>query len=216
MQPRGFAPTPSWSMLAGAGLASAAFAYATYSPLRALLPTAFLGAVGSGIGGLVGLSELGTTWATAVAAVAIGALSYAVATRVRVPPLALLVPALIPLLPGMVLYQGLVNLTLGESGAPLVTAAATAIALASGAILGQYLVQPVRRTNRRLESRLAGPRLVGPMRLAARPDRGGQSMRSMTSGRGCGASVPISTPPSSTARARANRWSSSVWSVIRA
>ena len=44
----------------------------------------------------------------------------------------------------------------------MVTAAAIAIALSSGAILGEYLAQPVRREARRLENRLAGPRMVGP------------------------------------------------------
>jgi hypothetical protein len=45
----------------------------------------------------------------------------------------------------------------------MVTAAAIAIALSSGAILGEYLAQPLRREARRLESKLAGPRLVGPL-----------------------------------------------------
>jgi hypothetical protein len=44
----------------------------------------------------------------------------------------------------------------------MATAAAVAIALSSGAILGEYLSQPIRREARRLENRLAGPRLVGP------------------------------------------------------
>jgi len=44
----------------------------------------------------------------------------------------------------------------------MVTAAAIAIALSSGAILGEYLAQPIRREARRLEAKLAGPRLVGP------------------------------------------------------
>ena len=171
MRPSGYAVAPSWQMLLGAGVATGAFAFATYCPLRALLPTAAIGGVGAGVAAVVTLGDLGTTWATAVAAVTIGASSFVVAGRVRVPPLALLVPALVPLLPGLTLYRGLVNLTLGENGAPLVTAAATAIALAAGAILGQYIAQPLSRTNRRLEPRLAGPRLVGPLRLAARPVR---------------------------------------------
>lgn len=171
MRTRGFAPAPAGLVLFGAGLAAAAFAYATFTPLRALLPTALLGAVGAGVADLVRLGELGTTWSTAVAAVVIGGLSFGAATRVRVPPLALLVPALLPLLPGLALYRGLVDLSMGDQGRSLVTAAATAIALASGAILGQYIVQPLRRTNRRVEQRLAGPRLVGPLRMAARPVR---------------------------------------------
>ena len=49
----------------------------------------------------------------------------------------------------------------------MVTAIAIAIALSSGAILGEYLAQPIRREARRLESKLAGPRLVGPHTVRA-------------------------------------------------
>jgi hypothetical protein len=47
------------------------------------------------------------------------------------------------------------------AGAP---AGGVAIALASGVILGEYIAQPLKREARRLEDRLAGPRLVGPLR----------------------------------------------------
>jgi len=46
----------------------------------------------------------------------------------------------------------------------MVTAAAIALALAAGVILGEYVAQPLKREARRLESRLSGPRLVGPLR----------------------------------------------------
>jgi hypothetical protein len=49
----------------------------------------------------------------------------------------------------------------------LATAAAVAIALASGVILGEYIAQPLKREVRRLEDRLSGPRLVGPIRARA-------------------------------------------------
>jgi hypothetical protein len=35
-------------------------------------------------------------------------------------------------------------------------------------ILGEYVAQPLKREARRLENRLAGPRLVGPLRGRAR------------------------------------------------
>jgi hypothetical protein len=34
-------------------------------------------------------------------------------------------------------------------------------------ILGEYIAQPLRREARKLETRLAGPRLVGPLRARA-------------------------------------------------
>jgi uncharacterized membrane protein YjjB (DUF3815 family) len=45
----------------------------------------------------------------------------------------------------------------------LSSAAAVTIALAAGVILGEYVAQPLKRNARRLETRLAGPRMVGAM-----------------------------------------------------
>jgi uncharacterized membrane protein YjjB (DUF3815 family) len=69
-----------------------------------------------------------------------------------------------PFLPGLSIYRGLTLLATDAASALLamVTAVAIALGLSSGAILGEYLAQPVRREARRLESKLAGPRLVGP------------------------------------------------------
>ena len=53
----------------------------------------------------------------------------------------------------------------------LMTAISVAIALASGVILGEYVAQPLKREARKLESRLAGPRLVGPFRAMTRAER---------------------------------------------
>jgi hypothetical protein len=57
----------------------------------------------------------------------------------------------------------------------MVTAASVAIALASGVILGEYIAQPLKREARRLESRLSGPRLVGPLRTRTERRRGRQA-----------------------------------------
>jgi hypothetical protein len=83
------------------------------------------------------------------------------------------VPAIVPMLPGLTIYRGLSLLSApeGHTSAGLlaiVSAAAIALALAAGVILGEYLAQPLKREARRLESRLAGPRLVGPLRARAR------------------------------------------------
>ncbi|MGH3745623.1 MAG: hypothetical protein ACRDTP_12255 [Mycobacteriales bacterium] len=90
------------------------------------------------------------------------------AGRVRVPPLVIVVSAVVPLLPGLSIYRGLSLLSAGGDGIlSLASAAAIAIALAAGVILGEYVAQPVHRTARRVESRLSGPRLVGPLRIRA-------------------------------------------------
>jgi uncharacterized membrane protein YjjB (DUF3815 family) len=157
------------SMMAlGAGVSAAAFAFSSYAPLRALLPVAAVGGLGTGVYAVVGSVEVGRAWAAAVAAVFIGVVSYSVAGRIRVPPLVVVVPCVVPLLPGMAIFRGLAGLANGGDGMiHLATAAATAIALAAGVILGQYIAQPLKREARKLETRLSGPRLVGPLRVRA-------------------------------------------------
>jgi uncharacterized membrane protein YjjP (DUF1212 family) len=153
----------------GAGLCAAAFAFSCYAPLRSLLPIAAIGAVGEVVWYTLYVNQAGPAWASASAAILIGVVSYSVAGRVRVPPLVIVVPAVVPLLPGLSIYRGLSLMALGDGSGiiALATAAAVAIAIASGVILGEYVAQPLRREVRRLEDRLAGPRLVGPIRARA-------------------------------------------------
>jgi len=149
----------------GAALAAAGFAFASYAPLRALVAVAVVGALGQAVLWSVNTSDVGRTWGAAVAAVTIGAVSHLVASRFRVPTLVVVVPAIVPLLPGLDIYRGLALLAEGKDGVlQLASALATALALAAGVILGQYLAQPLKREARRLETRLSGPRMVGPFR----------------------------------------------------
>ena len=151
--------------IAGAAVAAAAFAYASYAPLRALVAVALVGAVGQGVLLAVASSEVGRTWGSAAAAVTIGAVCYLVAGRFNVPPLVVVVPAIVPLLPGLDVYRGLALLADGKDGVlQLASALATALALAAGVILGQYLAQPLKREAHRWEARLSGPRMVGAFR----------------------------------------------------
>ncbi|MBM7516271.1 threonine/serine ThrE exporter family protein [Nocardioides nitrophenolicus] len=159
---------------AGGAIGAAAFAFASYAPLRTLLPVGILG--GLAIAGTEALSEAGTgrTFAVGLSAFVIGVFGYTVGRRFRVPPLVVVVSAVVPLLPGLSIYRGL--FLLGQEGGQqaaqgllaMVTAASVAIALASGVILGEYVAQPVMREARRVEARLAGPRLVGVTRARRR------------------------------------------------
>lgn len=156
-------------MTFGSALAAAAFAFASYAPYRSLAPIAFVSGLAEVIFYFLELQGFGRSWSSATAAVVIGVVSYAVAGRVRVPPLVVVVSAIVPLLPGLSIYRGLALMAGGDSYGVLamVTAAGIAISLASGVILGEFIAQPLKREARRLESRLAGPRLVGPLRARA-------------------------------------------------
>lgn len=149
----------------GAALAAAGFAFASYAPPRSLVAVSLVASLGQGVLLAVAGSQVGRTWGSATAAVTIGAVCHLVAGRFRVPPLVVVVPALVPLLPGLDIYRGLALLAEGEDGVlQLASALATALALAAGVILGQYISQPLRREALRWETRLSGPRMVGPFR----------------------------------------------------
>ena len=167
----GFSSWESVTMVAlGSAICAGAFAFACYAPPRIIVPIALISAVAVVISQSITHQGLSRAWATALAAFFIGLVSYTVAGRMRVPPLVVVVSAVVPMLPGISIYRGLALLGGGDSMASegllaMATAASVAIAISSGVILGEYVAQPLKREARRVESRLAGPRLVGPLRV---------------------------------------------------
>jgi uncharacterized membrane protein YjjP (DUF1212 family) len=161
---------------AGAAVAAAAFAYASYAPRRILLPIAVIAGLAMAIQQAIEGQGFERPWASGIAAFFVGLVSYAVSGKAGIPPLVTVVSAVVPMLPGLLIYRGLSLLALGgQASSPglvaLVTAASVAIALAAGVLLGEYVAQPLRREARRLERRLAGPRLVGPLIIRPRRTR---------------------------------------------
>jgi uncharacterized membrane protein YjjP (DUF1212 family) len=163
-------------MVVGGAVCAGAFAFASYAPRRIIAPIALVAAVALGIAETLTVQGFDRAWAVAMAAFFVGLVSYTVAGRMRVPPLVVVVSAVVPMLPGLSIYRGLT--LLGGQGADaaegllaMATAASVAIALASGVILGEYIAQPLKREARRLPARLSGPRLVGPLRDSRRRGR---------------------------------------------
>ena len=158
----------------GAALAASGFAFASCAPLRSLVAVALVAGLGQAVLLAVDAADLGRTWGAASGAVTIGAICYVVSGRFRVPPLVVVVPAIVPLLPGLDIYRGLALLAAGQDGVlQLASAFATALALAAGVTLGQYLAQPLKRQARHLGGRLSGPHMVGPFRRSAGSDDSG-------------------------------------------
>lgn len=163
----GFSRLPE--VMAGAGVTAGAFAVSAYSPKRIVVPIGLLAALSSGAYAALTQADVGRPAAAGVAAFAVGFVGYSVARRFRVPPLVVVVSCIVPLLPGLSIFRALALLAAENLLGLLwmITAAGVAVALASGVLLGQYVAQPLGREARRLERRLAGPRLVGPLRAAA-------------------------------------------------
>lgn len=154
----------------GAAICAASFAFASYAPRRSLAVIGLVAAVAMLISQSIHVEGIGRSWPTAIAAFFVGVVSYGVAARLRVPPLVVVVPAVVPMLPGLSIYRGLSLLSEGGTSTSagllaLFTAGSVALALAAGVILGEYVAQPLKREARKLENRLAGPRLVGPLRI---------------------------------------------------
>lgn len=156
--------------LAGAA-AAGCFAVASYATPRAVLVAGVAGGAGAGGYSALVLGGVGQIAAAAVAATVIGFSGGLISRRLRIPPLVVAVSGMVPLLPGLTTYRALFELAVERSmtGLPtLMVAASIALALAAGVVLGEYLAQPVRYGLGRLERRLSGPRMAGPLRPTRR------------------------------------------------
>ncbi|OQO92798.1 threonine/serine ThrE exporter family protein [Saccharomonospora piscinae] len=154
-------------MVAGTG-AAACFALASYSKVRPLAVAAVAGAVGASAYGALGLAGYNQIFAASIAATLVGLGGGVLARRLKVTPLVVAVSGITPLLPGFSTYRGMSELVDGGNITTLMSAVAIGLALAAGVVLGEFLAQPVRTGLGRLERKLSGPRMAGPLN-AGRP-----------------------------------------------
>lgn len=127
------------------------------------MQTKWTGIIISGLMGMLGwyvyvfstLSfELQVLAASGIAATAVGVATSLLARFWRMPSGALITAGIIPLVPGLMLFNGLLELmqdsptvtNLAEGMLTLLTAAGVAIAIAAGATLGNMIARPIRRT----------------------------------------------------------------------
>ncbi|GAA0984772.1 MULTISPECIES: threonine/serine ThrE exporter family protein [Nocardiopsidaceae] len=156
-------------VLIGAAGIAMAFAISLAVPPR-MLPT--IGALGVMIwviyAGLRSLLDVPPVVGTMAGAVAVGVVGHWLARRTRRPVLPYLVPSIAPLLPGSILYRGLIEITQGTAVSGLlsvVEAVMVGLALGAGVNLGGELVRAFQRGG------LAGAGMRS--RPAARRTRGG-------------------------------------------
>ena len=109
----------------GGAIAAAAYAFSSYVPGRALVPIAVIGGGAAAAYLFCYHRGVGIAWSSAVAAVAIGLVSFAVSGRVRVPALVVVTAAIVPLLPGLSIYRALAQF--GEGGNQGIGSMATAM-----------------------------------------------------------------------------------------
>jgi uncharacterized membrane protein YjjP (DUF1212 family) len=129
-----------------AGVATCLYATAAQVPRRSLVYAGLVGAGGWAI--LLALSNAGMSLdpATAVAAIFIGAVGTFLARHQRTHPFLYMVPGMMPLVPGLTIYQGMLYLFTHNNAAlgTLLHALALGLTIAAGVTLGEMIVRPFR------------------------------------------------------------------------
>jgi len=153
----GIGPIPLASLLyvpvqiAAAGVASALYAIATAVPRPFLVWAALTGALGWAIVLVLGHNGVSLVVSSAIAAVAVGVLAQLVASWHTTHPYLFVVPGIMPLVPGLTVFEGMLALVEGRPGAAglLLQALAIGLAIAAGVTMGYLLLRaPANRPNR--------------------------------------------------------------------
>lgn len=138
--------TVAAALLAAVGAACSGLA--SRAPPRLLVPIAVAGGIGYLLDLVARAAGLPAAISAALACTFIGMVGRVWALRRRASPLAVVVPATTMLLPGLVIFQALREMTTGEAQSGLITllsAGTIAMAIAGGVVLGDTLAAPVER-----------------------------------------------------------------------
>ncbi|MEV0583285.1 threonine/serine exporter family protein [Nonomuraea sp. NPDC050310] len=133
--------------LIGALGVSLTFAVALLVPPRHLLAGALGGLLIWTVFVLLRSTEIPALLATSIASAVVGLIGTAYARLVNVPAMVFVIPAIGPLLPGTVLYRGMLELSLGELSngtLHLIEAMSIALSLGAGVILGGEVLRAFR------------------------------------------------------------------------
>lgn len=139
------------SRVVGAAIAAASFALASHTRLRAVLWAGIVGCMALSIMLLVRHAGLSPIPASGIAALCVGLVAKALSRAWHTPASGIVAAGIIPLVPGLALYNGLMELVNNPAGDPafsggigtLSTAFAVALAIAAGASFGTILSRPL-------------------------------------------------------------------------
>ena len=139
--------------LIGAGITAAAYALFTQSHVRAIIWAGIIAAGGLAIAFNVRELEVSSIPASGVAAIFVGLVASLLSRWWRTPSAGMIAAGIIPLVPGLALYNGLMQLINYPPGDPLFyrglgtlfSALAIALAIAAGASFGSMIGQPLHR-----------------------------------------------------------------------
>lgn len=163
-------------MLLAAAFVAVGFSFVAQNPPRIIVPTALLSALGYAADSVASGPHLhlGAVWSSAVAAFVVGAITVVYTQWFKAPAAPFSIGAILPLVPGLMLYQGLSDV---NGLVPLVNALGTALALAGGLAFGEYFTIVVWRQLRLVENRFFAPLFAEPSASQRRQGGGGAGER---------------------------------------
>lgn len=137
----------------GAGIASASFALATHTHWLAIIWAGMVGASAVAIAYITQHFGIASIPASGVSAVIVGLIASLLSRVWRTPSIGTITAGIIPLVPGLALYSGLMQLINYPPGDPLFIrglgtlflALTTALAVATGASFGSMIGRPLRQ-----------------------------------------------------------------------
>jgi uncharacterized membrane protein YjjP (DUF1212 family) len=137
--PKAINLTPTLMTLIASGVIAVSFGIVSRNSPQTLVVSAVLSAIGLTIYTRALAIDFSSNWATAAAAITIGALASVVGILDRTPALAITTPAMLALLPGITLYKGMFH-----GGTHIQSAVMLALALAGGLTAGEYIITTLR------------------------------------------------------------------------
>jgi uncharacterized membrane protein YjjP (DUF1212 family) len=141
-------PLPIAVAVAGAALSGVCLTIASYGPLRAAVPAGFAAALASALFIGLGAVGFGQVVATGIAAVGVGLVATVISISRRAPALVTVTAGITPLLPGLAVFQAVfafaVDKRFDDGLAQMLAAGATALAIGSGVVMGEFIGSPLR------------------------------------------------------------------------
>lgn len=139
-----------WLRLLMVCLITVAVAITEQSGRRILLPTAFVAFLGYSVFLYAQFLGLEFKFSPAVGAVVVGFVAKLVANRMNIPHFVLAVPAIVPFLPGLLIFRSMYDITNSspeslDGFAGLLTAFGIALGVAAGVVFGDYIARPFER-----------------------------------------------------------------------
>ena len=153
---------PLWAQYAGTALISLSFAFYCFADLVTVVLTTVIGQVGWTVYLALSRSDGSEVVSNTVGALVIGFLATLIVRRTHAPGFGMESGALLPLVPGLTVLNGLLEMTARDPANPAIVAGGrtlfqgvlVALGIAAGATLGTYLGRPVGEQLRRLRRRV--------------------------------------------------------------